>query len=438
MFSYTVHPKRTEMSVLSKLLQWLNNLPATVKALIGVISAVIAFVLLLRANFELGVVVLVAVGVVAALSYLAHVALAKNKSGVGFSPRATGGYKYPQYRPWAITGLCIIILTCAFLFILKPTRYYILAALKGTWVAPRADILIAQFDARLASKQFEIPKRIRANLERQLQKYDLKGVEVATLSAPVTSLQEAKTAAEQSGSKIVVWGWYDDLGVTINLYTPTTLPTRDDALKLKEIAWFPGGDSSPDISLKIRERLPEDVTFLSLFIIGTLNYQNNEYQKGYQAFDAAMGNLPKEIGLENESLLHFFYARNLEATGSQDTERTICEYSKAIELNPKFAAPYNNLGILITKLRIAHQEQYGEVVWVDDAPTDPPPLTFPGNSKECLNKIYHDDIDYKGEDFFEQGGEDFFFNRALILQPDSAILQYNKLASSWKENSGNA
>ena len=44
--------------MLSKLLQWVKDLPNTLKVLIGLISTAIAFVILLRPNFELGVVTL--------------------------------------------------------------------------------------------------------------------------------------------------------------------------------------------------------------------------------------------------------------------------------------------------------------------------------------------------------------------------------------------
>lgn len=397
----------------SKIFRWIKDLPNTVKLLIGLISTVIPFVILLRTNFELGVVVLSAIIIVAVLSSLAYVTIATNTPVAGFSPAGAGGYKYPHHRRWAVAGICLIVIACVLLFILKPTRHYILAALKGTGVAPHADVLIAQFDARLASKKFEIPNRIKANLEGELRKYNLKEMKVETLPAPITSAQEAKAAAEQAGSKVVVWGWYDDLGITINLYTPKPASSGDEVLKMKEVAWSQGTDASADISFKIRERLPANITFLSLFIIGNLTYQNNEYQKGHRMFDAAMSNLPKEIELENQSLLHFFAARSLEARGDQDGERIICEYSKAIELNPNFAAAYNNLGILITKPSIASKLELYE------------------KNEKCLGKIGYDEYQVQNYSDIVQD----LFDKALSSQPDSAVIQYNKLAARWKIDS---
>jgi tetratricopeptide (TPR) repeat protein len=131
-----------------------------------------------------------------------------------------------------------------------------------------------------------------------------------------------------------------------------------------------------------------------------------------------MDKLPAAIELENKSLLHFFSARKLEALGSQDTERIICEYSKAIELSPNFAAAYNNLGILATKVIIGYQAQPNEN---DEG------FQFPGKSRDCLSKIGFTENDMASDDI-----QSFFFDKALSTQPDSAVIKYNIMASAWR------
>lgn len=405
--------------MLARILQRIKDLPNTVKTGIGLISTIIPFVILLRANFELAVVLISATIVVALLSYLFYVAFAKTKSVVGFTRKGAGGYRYARHRPWAIFGMCAISLACLLLFIVKPTRYYIFAALEGTKVAPHARILIAAFEAKDDTNPGEIPDRIKRDLEKELRKHNLTGVKVETFGTPITSAQGAKTASEQADSKVVVWGWYDKNGITINIYTPEPPSTVDDALRLKEVPWTQGADIAADISLKVRERLPNNITFLSLFIIGSLYYQNNEYQNGHQAFDAAMDKLPREVDLENESLVHFFLARRFEASGNEDLERVVCEYSKSIELNPNFAAAYNNLGILFTKLLIASQTQ------PDNSIEESPVFDLSERSKACLSKIGIQDW----------GDVHVLFEKALSIQPNSAVILYNKVAATWrKEN----
>lgn len=413
--------------MLSKILREINNLPETLKAIIALISTVIPTLALFRTNVNLGVVVLCTIVIIALFSHLAYIALSKDKPGIGFQLIGAKVTKPPYRKRWAIVGICVLIVICAVLLVLKPTRYYILAALKGTEVIPQADIIIAQFDSGLASKKFEIPNRIKTDLERELQKHKLQDLKIDVLSAPITSKQEAQSVAEQSVSKIVVWGLYDDLGIAINFYPLKSLESNEEALNLKEIAWNQGSELSADISFKIREKLPENITFLSLFIVGNIYYQNNEYQKGHQAIDAAMANLPKEIGLENEGILHFFYARNIESTNPQDVESAICEYSKAIEMNPTLASAYNNLGIIIANLYFKHESQYG--VYSLPFEDETPEFKLPGKGEECLEKIVYDD---------EQGTiTSFLFDKAFGLQPNSAIFQFNRLANKWFSYSGN-
>lgn len=406
--------------MLSKVLHWVKDLPSTVKTLIGLITTAIPAIILLRANFNLGVVVLLAIIALACLSSLAYIILAKNEPVAGFSPMERDKYKFPRHRRWAAVGMCVVAAACILLFALRPSRYYILAALKGMEVAPRADILIAQFDARLASKKFELPNRIKANLEEQLRKHNLRDVGVEITSQVVTSPEGAESLIQQAAGKVLIWGWYDDLGITVKIYAPEQQRSLDeDVLRMKEIAWAQGSQGAGDISLKIRERLPEDITFLSLFIVGSLDYRRNEYQKGHQAFDAAMSSMPKDIGLENESLLHFFSARSIKVNNAQDAEDAICEYSKAIEMNPNFAAAYNNLGILTTDLinrtnpQAGESDESGSVATTSDA------------MSECLHRAgfeYHD---------ITNETTSFFFDKAIAAQPDSAVIQFNRLASVW-------
>lgn len=45
--------------------------------------------------------------------------------------------------------------------------------------------------------------------------------------------------------------------------------------------------SQNEIGFVVRDSLPNNVSFISLFVIGQLYYLNNQYKLGYEAFDAA-------------------------------------------------------------------------------------------------------------------------------------------------------
>jgi tetratricopeptide (TPR) repeat protein len=396
----------------SKLLSWIKNLPNTLRLLIGLIAVVIPLVILIRTNLELSIVVAAAICVVAIISSLAYVLVAKDSTIRGLSPAPVNPYRYPRHRKLAAVGICVIIALCVLTLGYKPSRNIILAALSGTKLAPRADFLIAEFDARHATRKYEIANRFKRSLETQLTKFKVDANSVQTLPAPIESAQDAKAAIEESGCKVLVWGWYDDLGITVNISTPESL-LNDYALKMKEVAWIDDPQSANGISLHIRKNLPDDISFLSLVIIGSVEYQNNHYEQGYKAFDAAMNSLPEQIALENASVLHFFLARMLAVRSPSDAERAICEYSKAIQLNPRAFAAYNNLGILVANLYIAYDKETRG--WIDEPPPD---FQLPGQSKRCLDSI--------GVQRYEE-----LFERALELQPDSALVRYNQLAADW-------
>lgn len=406
----------------AQLLQWIKELPNSVKALVGFVTALVAFVILARNNFALVTVILGMVTAVALVSFLLMVSLTKSKRGPGPIAPASK-YKYPKYRPFAFAGVAAVVLAGTLLFALRPTRSYIFTALSGREPVPAADVLIAQFGAEPGSRPFSIQKRLIEDLQKELDKHGLKGVKAATISTPVTTQEQAQAVAREADCKIVVWGWYDNTGIKVHLYMPDRAGQDADSFSLRELSWEGegAGGSPSNLSFKLGQQIPEDVTFLSLFVVGNLYYLNNRYQEGHQAFDAAMANLPREIDVENKSILHFFTARSLEAAGANDPARLICEYSEAIALNRHFAAALNNLGILTSKLLydFVSAPDYSEVKEIE----------YPGDSMACMKKAgYSSEGGYAGMD----GVPDYFLHEALKAEPSSATIKYNLLAHNWQ------
>ncbi|MEM8534415.1 MAG: tetratricopeptide repeat protein, partial [Chloroflexota bacterium] len=67
--------------------------------------------------------------------------------------------------------------------------------------------------------------------------------------------------------------------------------------------------------------------------------------------DAATLNIPESIVIQNKALIYFFAARQMTIESSKNATEIICLYTKAIELEPNFAAAYNNLGLTLVKYR---------------------------------------------------------------------------------------
>jgi tetratricopeptide (TPR) repeat protein len=59
-----------------------------------------------------------------------------------------------------------------------------------------------------------------------------------------------------------------------------------------------------------------------------------------------MANIPETVAVENKALPHFFNARLMHTATYTDPTEIICEYAKAIELDPGLFEAYNNLAAL--------------------------------------------------------------------------------------------
>ncbi len=276
-------------------------------------------------------------------------------------------------------------------------------------VSVAADVLIAEFDARHASRTIEVARRLETDLESRLREYGLRDVNVKVVSQPVTNEDEAQSLANTGQSKVVIWGWYDDAGIQVRIFLAGEGQAGRDVPGTRELPLTLGGESTAELSFVVRDVLPDNVSFLSLFVIGHLYYYADQYQAGHDAFDAAMESMPdpEKVELANEALFHFFRARQLEAAGSEDLTEIVCGYAQALKLDPELAEAYNNLGIIYAQ----HTE-----------PAMSPDLFLSEEAQACMTDAGLD----------PSWLADDFFNRALQQKPDWAVATYNKLGFYWE------
>ncbi|MCB9444990.1 MAG: hypothetical protein H6669_12210 [Ardenticatenaceae bacterium] len=276
--------------------------------------------------------------------------------------------------------------------------------------APPPDVTIVEFEPP-PNRFVKVAPLLEENLLDTLDEYDLQGVNVQVVDQPITSRDEAETLAATSGSKVVIWGWYDDLGINVRIYLTSDMSQSRTLLRTSAVPLVSAEEGDTELALRVvNDVLPDNVTFLSLFVIGQLEYQANEYQKGYAAFDAAMANLPETVVFENPALLHFFRGRQMEAAGSDDKDTIACEYSQAITADPEFAPAYNNLGILLAQLGAVKVPDSIKACLTVDLPA-------PWESGEYL------------PDGFDIAA--YYFYDFKELQPESAVARYNILAFAW-------
>jgi len=247
------------------------------------------------------------------------------------------------------------------------------------------DVFIIEFEGA-AEQDIRLARRIEDDLRDKLAEFGLDEIHIRTQTEPIKSIEEAASLASESGTKVVVWGWLDSVGVNVRIFLNDDKQARRIA-RTDELPLAGLENTTDELAFLVTDTIPNNVSFISLFVIGQLYYQNNQYQDGFNAFDAAAANLPENVIFTNKALLYFFEARQLDYGGSDDLDTIACGYAQAIETDPEFMPAYLNLSILLY-----HNRDY-----------QPP---------ECV-----EDDDYRS-----------LISRAAELQPESAVVRYNKLA----------
>lgn len=390
--------------------EWLASVPNWLKAGMGLIGVIAGFIVAFRQNWYL----YSTVAVVLLLGYLIGVSLyILLKRVPSRSKKKKWNYTFEKYRTWGIAGLGFAILSVVGLLAATPTRTIGKYALYGTPTpipppkVEAADVLIAEFDPKYATQPVDVAHRLEADLEDRLESFGLGEVNVQVLAEPVSSEAEAQNAANDTGSKVVIWGWYDDKGIQVKVFLSGGKEAGTELAGTNEIPLGVAGEESTEISFVIRDVLPENVSFLSLFVIGHLEYLSNDYESGHRAFDAAMNNMPDTVALENEAILRFFEARQLDASGGE-LDDVICGYAAAIRADPGFAEPYNNLGTVFSRY------------YVDGELT----VQLTPGARKCLKEAgLVTEADLSPESLYEH---------AYILAPNLTVAHYNTLIFRWR------
>jgi len=390
----------------------IKKVPGWAKATIVYIGAIAAFIVAFQENWYLYSTVTTILILIYILGGSIYLIVARKPSR---SKRKKWIYKYEKQRPWGFAGLALVGLSALGLLTAQPTRQVAQYAFFGTPTPTSppqlesADVLIAEFDSRYASRPMDVAHRLEIDLEDRLRSFGMDDVNVQVLAQPVASEAEAQAVVNDTGSRVVIWGWYDDAGIQVRVFLSGGEGAGRELPGTHEIPLALSGEASSEISFVVRDVLPENVSFLSLFVIGHLEYLANNFETGHRAFDAAMHNMPDTVEIENEAIFHFFQARQMDAAGAEP-EDVICAYAKAIESDPGFAEPYNNLGVVLSRF-------YKDGFLVSE---------IPGQARACLREAgLADERDPDPIDLY---------GRAININPGLTIAEYNAAAFDWRHS----
>jgi tetratricopeptide (TPR) repeat protein len=219
----------------------------------------------------------------------------------------------------------------------------------------------------------------------------------------------------------VFWGKFDNTYIQVRVFLSGGEQGGTEVPGTEQIG-LASSDPSGELAFKVQGVITDNLLFLAPFVLGYLQYHSNNYEAGHQAFDVAMDNIPTNVEIENEAIVHFFRARKMARTtlDAQAFEEVVCEYKQAILEDPGFDVAYNNLGLVISRL-------YGEKPPFRDKPS----IDMSPGAVTCLQEIQQQGLivgDYQDPKTY--------FQRALAVNGNLTLAKFNLYAFKWMQSPG--
>ncbi len=141
---------------------------------------------------------------------------------------------------------------------------------------------------------------------------------------------------------IVVWGWYDSIGITTNfeIYDLDEFPYIQGGYKptLSEVLRLQS--TSDSFTFYIARQMPLEVTFLALFTVGEIYVSERDYYSARVYLEQALDNIPEHMRGGLEDYLVRFVLANVLVWGFDDYDYGMEMCSETMEKFPDYLPPY--------------------------------------------------------------------------------------------------
>ena len=184
---------------------------------------------------------------------------------------------------------------------------------------------------------FNVAGRLREALELEFQLANLKEVRVEVASESIGDVAAARKLAGLLRAALVIWGEYDSgrvmAVVTGSAYEP--------ASEVQQRRWL---ISSPaELSTTINSRLPDEVRWMTLYVLGRSHFLAGRNEEAVAALDRALAISPEDPLAQ--AAVYFYLALIESQNEVPDQDRTVALYSEALELRPDFGSALNNRAV---------------------------------------------------------------------------------------------
>jgi tetratricopeptide (TPR) repeat protein len=238
-------------------------------------------------------------------------------------------------RRLAIVGFVVIpLLTCAGFFVWQSLP------------PPNVLLLVADFDG-VEQQNYQVTENILRNLRKATESYA--DVRVQALNQPITEQQGsevARTAGKQRKASIVIWG---DYGVTpTNVQISVHFEVLKPPKNFPELGKTARGEAQTAAiaelnSFKLQTHLSSEMSYLTLFTLGTVQYARKDWQGAGERFTAALEQMNEPTTTLDQEIVYFYRANSRHH--KNDYQSAIADYNQALRLNPDYVGAYNNRGL---------------------------------------------------------------------------------------------
>lgn len=209
-------------------------------------------------------------------------------------------------------------------------------------------ILVAQFKARADSESFDVSQRIYDKLADDLRQLGEQEVFVYQVPIVIESSEAAMALGQEYGATTVIWGYYDDIGISPNVEAVGTLEESPLSVGLERLNLDAG--EAVNFKLYIAKDLPEELSFLTAVSLLQAFVLQGRLDKALVYLPMAERNLPQDPQFRSGGETIYFM-QAMAAFLSGDLDGAVAQINQALTLNPDKALFYTSRGIAYAQMR---------------------------------------------------------------------------------------
>jgi tetratricopeptide (TPR) repeat protein len=268
-----------------------------------------------------------------------------------FSPAASPLLTpWPLSRPWYQNPKVMIILAAilvaavvAGLLVLRPKSHDEgLSAQVPTAAPGEAMILVSRFKAQPGSEQFDVSQRIFDRLVDDVSRMGETTVTVHQLLEVIESSEAAVELGREYGASTVIWGFYDDIGISPNIEA-VDVP-QDISFSVGLERFNVEVDEAVNFKLYIAKDLPEELSFLTSLSLVQTFLNRGRLDEAMRYMSVASQNLPEnpQFRRGGETVL---FLQGMMAIFEGDMMEAVAQIDRAIAINPQNALFHTMRGL---------------------------------------------------------------------------------------------